>query len=124
MKSIFTHQVFGGNFTPRTLSGPLDDILHSVGVSEEDIEKLLAKIPADAMPQYRAKFDECKAKGLTSPEGAACLYRLYQELRNGDESAPPPATPPAPPKSQFPIVPVAIGAVILAGVGIYFAVKG
>jgi len=105
------------------LSGPIEDILHSVGVSEADIESLLSKVPVDAMPQYRSRFEECKAKGMTSPEGAACLYRLYQDLRNRDESTSVPATPPPAPKSQFPIIPVAIGAVILAGVGIYFAVK-
>lgn len=122
MKSIFSHQVFGGNFAPRTLSGPLQDILQDVGVSEADIESLLAKLPVDAIPQYRDQLNECKAKGLTNPEGIACLYRLYQDIRNRKDSTPIPATPPAP-KSTFPIVPVAIGAVILAGVGIYFAVK-
>lgn len=122
MKSIFSHQVFGADFAPRTLSGPLQDILQDVGVSEADIESLLSKLPVDAIPQYRDRLNECKAKGVTSPEGISCLYRLYQDIRNRHESTPVPATPPAP-KSTFPIVPVAIGAVILAGVGIYFAVK-
>ena len=129
MKTLFSNHVFQGDFAPRKLSqasafNVVTDVLNDFGVSESDIAALIDKMPSGSVAEYRARLKECKEKGITSGEGMACLYRLYQDIKSKDNETKivPPA--PAPKPASFPIVPVAIGAAVLAAVGIYFAVKG
>jgi hypothetical protein len=124
MKTLFSNQIFGANFAPRKMASTFGDLLNEFGISESDIEDLIGKLPTEAVGSYRARFEECKAKGVTSGEGVACLYSLYKDLKSGSSttpSVPAPTTPKT--TTAFPVVPVVIVAVILAGVGIYFAVK-
>lgn len=122
MKTLFSNQIFGANFAPRRLSSAFSDLLQQFGISEADIEELITKLPSESVGSYRTRLDECKAKGVASGEGVACLYRLYQDLKAGSKAPVPVPTVPQT-TTAFPVVPVVIGAVILAGVGIYFAVK-
>lgn len=130
MKSIFGRQVFQADFVPRRLSqatafNVFTDIFEKAGISEDTINDLIGKLPETSAKEYRARLEECKNIGLTSGEGVACLYRLFRDLKSGEVSqkVPGPVVPKTPTASSFPTVPVVIGAVVLAGVGIYFAVK-
>ena len=103
------------------------DILGQFGVTEEEVNKLLGKIPSELLGQYQKRLDDCKAKGVTTAEGAACLYKLYQDLKDaGEKPAAPAAAAPAPkpPPSEFPWIPVGIAAVVVGGIVVYFATKG
>lgn len=98
------------------------DILKDVGITESDVNDLLNKIPAEAAGPYRAQLEECKKKGLTTAEGAACAYALYQAIREGK-----PVTPVLPPPmvqqpSSFPVVPVMIG-LAATGALVYFLTR-
>jgi hypothetical protein len=101
----------------------IGDVLSEIGVSEKDINDLLDKIPPTAAGPYRAKFEECKKKGLTTSEGAICAYQLYKEIKAGTPEAPKPVIPPPAP-SSFPIIPVAIGVVVAGGLVYFLAKKG
>lgn len=132
MKSLFQRQMFQVDFAPRRLSqatafSVVTDFLEKIGISEEQIDELIGKAPSAALAEeYRERLQECRDKGITTGEGAACLYRLYQDITAGDGGAaaqPPPAVSVPKQPTPFPIVPVAIGAVVLAGIGLYFALK-
>lgn len=129
MKSIFSNHVFKTEFAPRRLSqasvfNVFTDIMSEFGVTEADVSALIDKMPSGSVEEYRTRLKECREKGLTSGEGMACLYRLYQDVKDKEKSTQIAPTAPPPKQSEFPIVPVAIGVAVLAGVGIYFAVKG
>jgi hypothetical protein len=136
VKSIFSSEVFNpGRFVPFRLAQAaapapegafniVGDILDTIGVSEEDINKLFDKIPTSAVGSYKAKLEACKAKGVATPEGAACLYALYQEMKAASDAPKAPAPPPPPPPaSTFPVLPVAIGGLVLAGLVIFLATR-
>lgn len=92
---------------------------------ESAIEGFLNYIPADYLGPYKTEFEGCRQQVRSSNilvkfAGADCLRRLYQKV----QSAVPPGTT-VPPKSpapvvqaEFPVLPVAIGAVALAGLGV------
>lgn len=134
MKSIFSSEIFnpgrfvpfrlGQGVTPESAFNIVGDILETVGISEDDINKLFDKIPSSSVGPYKAKLEACKAKGVASAEGAACLYALYQEMKAAADApqAPVPPPPPAQP-STFPVVPVAIGGLVLAGLVVYLATR-
>lgn len=96
--------------------------------SLEDYVSDIAKVNDSATrDRLKAKYEECKAKDLTSTEGVTCIAALaadiYVVLKNqGGTSAPAPVLPPPTPPSEFPIVPVAL-AVLGAGALIYFLAK-
>lgn len=99
------------------------DILKEVGVTENDINGLLAKIPAEAAGPYRAQLEDCKKKGLTTAEGAACAYALYQAIKEGKPVTPTTLPPPVVQQpSSFPVVPVLIGLAATGGL-IYYLTK-
>jgi hypothetical protein len=90
---------------------------------ESSIEDLLNRVPADYLGTYKTSFERCRSQVrspniLTKFAGFTCLQDLYQKVR----SSVPPGTPIPPPpsggKTEFPYVPVAIGAVALAGLGV------
>jgi hypothetical protein len=125
-------RVFQTDFAPRRLSqatafSVATDILEKIGVSEERIAELIDKAPSAALAEeYRERLKECRDKGVTTVEGASCLYKLFQDIKAGENgaAAAPPSTVSVPKQpTPFPIVPVAIGAVVLAGIGLYFALK-
>lgn len=91
----------------------------------KDLDDLFLKLPVDVAGNFAKRRDECIAKPLISQY--KCLYDLFQDMKKayeGKEPAktPPPAPPPPPPKEEFPIVPVAIGAV--AAVAILYVAFG
>jgi hypothetical protein len=101
----------------------VSDVLKDVGVTEADINNLINKLPSDAAGPYKAQLDDCKRKGLTTAEGAACAYALYQAIREGKpvtSGMPAPMVVQQP--SSFPIVPVVLG-VAATGALIYFLTK-
>jgi len=100
------------------------DVLKDVGITENDINGLLDKIPSEAAGPYRAQLDDCKKKGLTTAEGAACAYALYQAIKEGR-----PVTPTTLPRpvvqqpSSFPVVPVLLGLAATGGLIYYLTQK-
>lgn len=79
--------------------------------------------------RLKKKYEECKAKDLTSTEGVGCLAALavevYDVLKNQDSSTPlPPPAPVPPPAKEFPIVPVAIAVVAAGGLIWFLASRG
>jgi hypothetical protein len=115
---VMGQPVFQGNF--------LDDLTGGdVGGIMKDLDELILKLPVDVAGNYSKRRDECIAKPLISQY--KCLYDLFQDIKkaykgDGTPTAPPPPPPPPPAKSEFPIVPVAIGAV--AAVAILYAAFG
>lgn len=95
----------------------LDDLTGGdVGGILKDLDELTLKLPVDIAGPFAKRRDECVAKPLISQY--KCLYDLFQDMKKayeGKEPAKtPPPPPPPPPKAEFPIVPVAIGAVAAA----------
>lgn len=87
-----------------------------VGALLGDMDSLILKLPVDVAGNYSKRRDECVAKPLISQY--KCLYDLFQDIKkaykgDGSPAVTPPPTPPAP-KSEFPILPIAIGAVAAA----------
>lgn len=139
MKTLFTNAPFaryqlgwdpapdlGQQVSPETryVYSVIGDILKEVGISESDINDLINKIPPESAGPYRAKLEECKKKGLTTAEGAACAYQLYKEIKEGKpEPAAPKLPPPAPP-SSFPVVPVMLGLAAAGGLVYFLATRG
>jgi hypothetical protein len=121
--------MFQSDFAPRRLSqatafNVVTDIFGKIGISEEQINELIGKVPSALAEGYRQRLQECRDKGITTGEGAACLYRLYQDIKSGESRTTTPAPTYVPQQpAAFPVVPVAIGAVVLAGIGLYFALK-
>lgn len=126
MKTIFARPSW-----PRALSSPLGRprgparALAGPSLGQFDIDSLgrdisglLGQLPPDLLGRYQAEYDRCRrllADGGTADlfAGGACLYRLFQELKDvvrGQQqvSQPPPAPPAPPPPGGFPILPVAI----------------
>lgn len=87
------------------------------------IEGLIAKVPSNLLGPYKTEFERCKQMAtsssfLAATAGAACLYNLYKKVAS-DTGVTPSIKPPTVSKgSPFPIVPVAIGAVALTGLGL------
>lgn len=135
MRTIFGAEVFGGrSFQPFSLAqarapeqafSVVGDILEAIGVSEDDINDLLAKVPKETLGAYQKRFEECRAMGVTTAKGAACMYDLYQDMKkdvDGKPAAPPPP-PPRPPEAGFPILPVAIGGLAAAALVVFLATR-
>jgi hypothetical protein len=129
-RSIFQASPFRSSYglqpvRQTVMGGWLDDLTteitgEDVGGLLADMDSLIAKLPVDAAGNYGKKRDDCLAKPTIAQY--KCLYDLFQEIKNHKDSAAPPVTPPAvkPAATSLPIVPIAIGAVALAGV-LYFA---
>lgn len=97
-------------------------LLNDVGVSEEDVNKLFDKIPSSLVGSYQKQLDACKAMDITSSKGAACLAKLYIDMKAAaDKAAVAAPRPPAAP-SSFPVVPVMVGLAVAGGL-IYVLVK-
>ena len=98
----------------------VSDVLKDVGVTESDINGLINKLPSDAAGPYKAQLDDCKKKGLTTAEGAACAYALYEAIKSGKPVTPtmaPPVMVQQP--STFPVVPVVLGLAAVGGLVYY-----
>jgi hypothetical protein len=106
----------------QTARSVVTNILEEIGITEADISDLLNKIPAEAAGPYRAQFEDCKKKGLTTSEGAACAYALYQAIKAGTPVTPAVPAPAAQQASTFPIIPVVL-AVAATGALVYFITR-
>lgn len=98
--------------------GQLDDLLgEDITGLLSDFDSLLLKLPVDVAGNFSKRRDECIAKPMISQY--KCLYDLYQDIKKAykDDGSPavPVVVPPPAPKSEFPILPVAIGAIAAAG---------
>jgi hypothetical protein len=96
----------------------LSDILAPLGVKESDVTSLIGKLPAEMTPEYRKRLEDCRAEGLTTSKGAACLLVLYNDMKKAAAAAPVPLPPPQP--STFPVVPVLIVGIAAAGLAWFF----
>lgn len=133
MRTIFSGESFGQQtFTPFRLAqagapqsafSVFGEILNTIGISEQEVTDLLDKIPKEAVGQYQQRLDDCKAKGVTTTEGAACIYKLYVDMQAAADKPPAPVVVPPPPASSFPVVPVAIGGLLLAGLVVFLATR-
>jgi hypothetical protein len=102
--------------------GFLDDLTGGgVGEILSELDSLILKLPVDVAGNFSRRRDECVAKPLISQY--KCLYDLFQDIKRayrGDGTPAPPVIPPKPPSTGLPILPIAIGAVAVAGL-LYFA---
>jgi hypothetical protein len=102
-------QTFQGNFMDDLTGGDVGGLL-------KDLDELTLKLPVDVAGNFSKRRDECVAKPLILQY--KCLYDLFQDMKKAYEGKEPPKTTPVttppPPKAEFPIVPVAIGAVAAA----------
>lgn len=76
----------------------------------------------------KAKYEECKKEGLESAKGLACLAALAVEIGNALKEKPeaaPALPPPAPRPAEggFPVLPVAIGGLLAAGLVVFLATR-
>jgi hypothetical protein len=80
------------------------------------IQSFLSQLPPELLGQYNTKYQQCQNQisnggliGLAT--GGKCMYDLWKELDALFKHGPPkpPALPP--PAAEFPILPVAVGAV-------------
>lgn len=101
---------------PRRRMGQFGD------VDLDDLPDLIADLPAEIAESFTQRLDDCFSllSAGQIADAAACgqkLYREIQALRNGQGDAEPVSTTPRrqDPPSEFPWIPVAIGA---AGVGV------
>lgn len=139
MKSMFAPAAFGSSrmgFVPlqrpiayrpaRIGQDWLEDILEDVGLSDvenitEELDQLLSEVPIGSVREsYETERDECLAKSNIVSK-YKCLYDLFQkikrEYKDGRREPPPQTTPPPrpeEPENGFPVVPVAIGGVVVA----------
>lgn len=102
----------------------LTDLLDNVGLEPSDIDKIQDKKFRD---ETKADYDKCRAKGLDTTEGLACLAvvagKVYAQLKLEREPA---YKPPVvlPQQSEFPWVPVALGGALAAGLVYFLATRG
>lgn len=94
-----------------------------ISALSKDFDSFLLKLPVDVAGNFSKRRDECIAKPTLSQY--KCLYDLFQDMKkaykgDGTPVTPPVNTPPPAPKSELPILPIAIGAVAAAGL-LYFA---
>lgn len=111
------------------MAGLTDDITSAAKTAWEttlglygDVIKIL---PAQAIGSYEGRLKTCQAM---APEGAnagqyyaatKCLNDLYKDIREGKGAGTPmPAAIAPAPKSEFPVVPVAVAGLGLLGLGI------
>lgn len=99
------------------------DYLSKIGLDPSEIDKI--SDPA-FRAQYKEEYARCQEKGLTSTAGLGCLaalgVKVYAKLQ--EEESKPAATMPLPSqKSEFPIIPVAVGTAGILGLVYYLATK-
>lgn len=124
-RSIFQSSPFRPSYGLQPASynmGQLEDFLGEdiTGLLGE-FDSFLLKLPVDVAGNYGKKRDECIAKPFLRQY--KCLYDLFQEIKKAykDDGTPVTPTPTKPPpKSELPILPIAIGAVALTAI-LYFA---
>ncbi len=94
-------------------------------------ESLIGNVPVDLAGDFEARRDACLEKSLINRY--ECLIKRTRDVRDavkGEGSdTPPPVTPPnggikKDPPSEFPWVPVGIGAVAVLAIGYAIATKG
>lgn len=130
MKSIFDASFFGSRGLPgyappglgavrlaqtTTPVSPSTPDQSDVSGLTSGIEDLLKQLPPDVLGSYNAKYQQCQAQleaggavGLVA--GGKCLNALYNELKDFMKNGPPKRPPAAPAASEFPVLPVAVGA--------------
>lgn len=102
--------------------GILDELGGDANAINNELESWIRQLPVDVAGHFSQRRDACLAKPIISQY--KCLYDLFQDIKKAVEgkNQPPPVVvpPPTPPSSGLPILPIAIGAVALAGI-LYFA---
>lgn len=92
-----------------------DALLSAIGTA-------ITAIPASAAGAYSARLQSCQDMANSNPTSAGyvaaaqCLRTLYNDIQNGTSTALPALPPPA---SSFPVIPVAIGALVVLGLVFY-----
>lgn len=135
MKSLFSNQQFarfdlgrhmlsqGVTAAPQTVFS-IEDYLNKVGLDSGDIDKIQDKQVRD---EFKAEYDRCKEKGLTSTDGLTCLaalgVKVYQKLQE-EESQPLATVPIARSEESFPWIPVTLGVVAAGGLVYFLATRG
>jgi hypothetical protein len=130
MRTMFSNQIFGrSQFLPyRLAQAPAPETAFALSDYLDRIEGISDKKTRD---ELKAKYEECKSEGLDSAKGLACLAALGIKIAAALESqgaapTPTPVVPtpqPKPPESAFPIVPVAIGGIVVAGLVAFLATR-
>jgi hypothetical protein len=99
-----------------------DELGGDVTAINTELDSWIKQLPVDVAGHFSQRRDACLAKPIISQY--KCLYDLFQDIKKaveGKNQTPPVVPPPSPaPSSGLPILPIAIGAVALAGV-LYFA---
>lgn len=102
--------------------GFLDELGGDAGALNAELESWIKQLPVDVAGNFSKRRDDCLAKPIISQY--KCLYDLFQDIKKaveGKNQAPPVVAPPPPAQaSSLPILPIAIGAVVVAG-ALYFA---
>ena len=94
----------------------LDDAEKLVVPLLKDLDDLIAKVPVEKAGPFKTRRDECLAE--SSVKKYACLYTLFQDIKDAVEggsggAAPPSSTPP--PKSGFPWLWVGLAGAAVVG---------
>lgn len=130
MRTMFSNQVFGHDqFVPfRMAQARVPETAFGLTDYLDRIEGISDKKTRDDL---KAKYEECKSEGLDSAQGLACLAVLGIKIAAALEQQPSPTLTPVtprpqptkPPESAFPIVPVAIGGIVVAGLVAFLATR-
>lgn len=103
----------------------ITDYLAKVGLDPAEIDKI--SDPA-FRAQYKDEYAKCQEKGLTSTAGLGCLaalgVKVYAKLQEEEKKPAGTMSLPQSQKSEFPIIPVAIGAAGVLGLIYYLVTKG
>jgi len=138
MRTLFSDDIFGSRGfapfnlaqattrTPETAYSIFDDIFGLIGLSEDDFNALLNKVPEEDMGVYRDRFRKCKELKPTSTESISCFRKLYKDIKEASDAVEAAATRPGatrPPEAGFPILPVGIGVLAATGLIVLLATR-
>lgn len=132
MRTIFAHQPFGRFEVGSAAFGLSQAAPPETAFALEDyLRRIEALADEKTREELKAKYEECKAEEDDARQLAcygALAARLATAVTRPEErpGAAPPAQPPAPrpPEAAFPILPVAIGGLALAGLVVFLATRG
>lgn len=114
-----SHARLMAGVAPYLGQGVVSNLLKDIGLPR-DIEGLIENLPEEEKSFNRAKWEECKKKGLTTVDGAACALAVIEDIKAGKTSHTlPPQTGTG--TSNFPVVPVVLGLAVAGGAVWYFS---
>ncbi len=133
-RSLFSVSPFRPSYGLQPVGRLGQDFLEDLGLDDIDeltgqLDDVIAQLPVGTAGPFAKRRDECVAKSNVL-EKYKCLYDLFQDVKGalrGEEEKQPPVQPPAPrpaaKEGGFPIVPVAIGGIVVIGVA-YMIIRG